>query len=130
MSDLSEEGPGQYISALQHEENLSCQLATSPELVDQFRGYGISEDKTCKLEYFFYTNTSEKAAALSSELSEMGYHADVESSGPDTKIRIVAGATVPVLMATEKVLEWTELMCTVGYKHDCEFDGWGLNPEQ
>ena len=130
MSDSSKEDLGQYISEQQHEDNLSSQLATSPELVEQFRGFGITEDRTCRLEYFFYTNSQEKAAALSFELCEMGYAAKVQETGPGKKIRVVAGATVPVQMATEKVLEWTELMCTVGFKHDCEFDGWGLNPEQ
>ena len=130
MSDPSEEEVEKYISAQQHEDNLSSQLATSPELVEQFRGFGITEDRTCKLEYFFYTNTSEKAAALSCALREIGYEAQTEESGPGKKIRVVAGATVPVLMATEKVLEWTKLMCTLGFKHDCEFDGWGLSPQQ
>ncbi len=60
----------------------------------------------------------------------MGYETDFKESGDDKKIRIVARATVPVMMATEKVLEWTENMCNVGYKHDCEFDGWGLSPQQ
>jgi hypothetical protein len=130
MSDSSNEELGQYISEQQHKDNLTSQLETSPELVEQFRGFGITEDRTCRLEYFFYTNSQEKAASLSIELCEMGYASKVQESGPGKKIRVVAGATVPVQMATEKVLEWTELMCTVGFKHDCEFDGWGLNPEQ
>ena len=56
----------------------------------------------------------------------MGYETEFKESGDDKKIRIVARATVPVMMATEKVLEWTENMCNIGYKHDCEFDVVGV----
>ena len=130
MSDTSEENPGKYISEQQHKDNLSNQLSTSPEIIEQLRGYGITEDRECRLEYFFYTNTPDKAEALTGELNGMGYATEFKESGEEKKIRIVAGATVPVVMATEKVLEWTENMCNIGYKHDCEFDGWGLSPQQ
>ncbi len=108
MSDSSEENPGKYISEQQHKDNLSNQLLTSPEIVEQLRGYGITEDRECRLEYFFYTNTVEKAGALKSELTGLGYETEFKESADNKKIRIVAGATVPVMMATEKVLEWTE----------------------
>ncbi len=130
MSDNSEEMAERYISEEQHKENLASQLATSPETMEQLRGFGIAEDRSVKLEYFFYTNAEEKAEALASELSGMGYVADFERSDNPKKIRIVAGASEPVQMSKERVLEWTESMCNLGYKHDCEFDGWGLNPEQ
>jgi len=130
MSDIPKGQPEKFISEQQHRDNLASQLSTSPETVEQLQGYGITEDRSVKLEYFFYTNTVEKAGALSNELSGMGYKTEVQEPGSDKKIRIVAGATAPIQMATEKVLEWTEAMCNTGYKHDCEFDGWGINPEQ
>ena len=131
MSEVVAEETEKFISEQQHKDNLSSQLATSPEILEQLRGYGIAEDRLVRLEYFFYTNTVEKAGALSSELSDMGYNTEVEdSSGSQKKVRVVAGSTAPIQMATEKVLEWTEAMCNAGYKHDCEFDGWGISPEQ
>lgn len=130
MSDVVEEKPARFISEQQHKDNLSSQLATSPQTLEQLRGYGIAEDRLVKLEYFFYTNTVDKAGALSSELSGMGYNTEVQEPGSDKKVRIVAGSTAPIQMASEKVLEWTEAMCNTGYKHDCEFDGWGISPEQ
>jgi hypothetical protein len=33
-------------------------------------------------------------------------------------------------MDEQTVLEWTGHMCGVGQQHDCEFDGWGTNPQQ
>ncbi|MBL7829785.1 MAG: hypothetical protein JNK41_02060 [Saprospiraceae bacterium] len=33
-------------------------------------------------------------------------------------------------MAEEVVKQWTKKMCELGYKFDCEFDGWGTDPNQ
>ena len=60
----------------------------------------------------------------------MGYANQYGESVHDKKIQIVTGWSTPLSMATAAVVEWTENMCNVGYKHDCEFDGWGTNPEQ
>lgn len=130
MFDFLKGKQKKFISEEQHKENLALQLSMSPETVDQLRNYGVTDDKSLKLEYFFYTNTGEKAEALSKELSAMGYASEFGESAQDTHIQIVTGWTTPVLMSTDNVLEWTAAMCNLGYKHDCEFDGWGTDPEQ
>ena len=33
-------------------------------------------------------------------------------------------------MDRANLLEWTEMMCRVGFEHDCEFDGWGTLIDQ
>jgi hypothetical protein len=33
-------------------------------------------------------------------------------------------------METTNVINWTKQMCKIGYQFDCEFDGWGTNPDQ
>ncbi|MFC3562039.1 ribonuclease E inhibitor RraB [Pedobacter jamesrossensis] len=33
-------------------------------------------------------------------------------------------------MTDEVVKQWTKQMCELGYKFDCEFDGWGTEPDQ
>ena len=120
----------QFISENQHKDNLASQLNMSPQTVEQLRGIGINEDRELKLEYFFYTNATEKAEALSNELSGMGYSSEFGQSAHDKKVQIVTGWSSPLQMTTAKVLEWTESMCNAGFKHDCEFDGWGTTPKQ
>jgi len=119
-----------FISENQHKENVASQLSMSPQTVEQLRGYGVTDEKSLKLEYFFYTNSSDKAEALSNELLSMGYSSEFGESVQDKKIQIVTGWSIPIQMATDSVLDWTATMCNLGYKHDCEFDGWGTNPEQ
>ena len=46
------------------------------------------------------------------------------------KIFVITGWTSPIKMDENTVLNWTKDMCEVGYKYDCDFDGWGTNPDQ
>lgn len=130
MFNLFKKKNSQFISEEQNKDNLASQLNMSPQTVEQLRDLGINEDRELKLEYFFYTNSPEKAEALSKELSGMGYGSEFGQAAHDKRIQIVTGWSSPLKMTTAKVLEWTESMCHAGFKHDCEFDGWGTTPEQ
>lgn len=130
MFDIFKGKPRRFVSEQQHKDNLDSQLSMSPKTIEQLRGYGVGEDKCLKLEYFFYTNSAEKAAELSKELEAMGYSNQYGESVHDKKIQIITGWSTPISMATKNVVEWTASMCNIGFKHDCEFDGWGTDPEQ
>jgi regulator of RNase E activity RraB len=119
-----------FITESQHNENLESQLSMSPQTVEQLREYGVKEDSKLKLEYFFYTNDSHKAEKLSNELSSIGYKSEFGTSADDKKLFIITGWSSPITMATQTVIEWTKKMCDLGFCNDCEFDGWGTNPEQ
>ncbi|MBW8183483.1 ribonuclease E inhibitor RraB [Shewanella nanhaiensis] len=119
-----------FISEQQHKDNLDYQLSMSPQTVAQLREHGVTENKLLKLEYFFYTNASVKAKSLSEELSSLGYSSEFGESANDDNIKVITGWTSPISMSTEAVMKWTSKMCHLGYSHDCEFDGWGTNPEQ
>jgi hypothetical protein len=123
-----DDGPFQSESA--HAENRSRQLTMSPQTVAQLRTYGVTEESQLKLEYFFYTNTMEKAAALAQNLADMGYKGSYNHSASDKRQFVVTGWTSPMQMDEKTVLDWTGRMCDVGHEHDCEFDGWGTNPKQ
>jgi len=119
-----------FITESQHNQNIESQLTMSPQTVEQLREYGVKKDTKLKLEYFFYTNDSEKAKKLSNELCSIGYESEYGTSADDKKLYIITGWSSPISMATLTVMEWTKKMCNLGYCNDCEFDGWGTNPEQ
>ena len=130
MFDIFKGKPKKFVSEQQHKDNLASQLSMSPQTIEQLRAYGVGEDKWLKLEYFFYTNSAEQAAELSKELDVMGYSNQYGESAHDKNMQIITGWSTPISMATDTVVEWTASMCNIGFKHDCEFDGWGTNPEQ
>jgi len=111
-------------------KNRALQLTMTPQTVAQLRKYGVTDESQLKLEYFFYTNTKEKAAALAQALSEMGYTGSYDHSASDKKQFVVTGWTLPMKIDDRTVLDWTGRMCDAGHKYDCEFDGWGTNPKQ
>ena len=123
-------GDERFVSEKTFQKNLASQVAMAPQTLAQLRQYDVSEQTELKLEYFFYTDTAAKAAALAGVLSQKGYTVEHGPSAGDKKLFIVTGWTRPMLMNEPTVVEWTRQMCRIGFEHDSEFDGWGTNPEQ
>lgn len=120
----------QFHSEAQFKENLVRQTTMTPQTLAQLYEHGVSEDSKLKLEYFFYTNSENKAASLHKALGELQYSGEYRQSASDDSIYIVTGWTVPISMSKDSAVSWTESMCRIGFEHDSEFDGWGTNPEQ
>ena len=123
-------GDGPFQSESAYAENRSRQLTMSPQTVAQLRTYGVTDESQLKLEYFFYTNTKEKAATLAQKLTSMGYTGSHDHSASDKKQFVVTGWTSSMRMDKKTVVDWTGSMCDIGHEYDCEFDGWGTNPKQ
>lgn len=122
------DGPFQTTEA--YARNRARQLTMTPQTVAQLRQYGVTDESQLKLEYFFYTNSKEKAAALAQALATLGYTGSYDHSASDKKQFVVTGWTSRMKMDDQTVLDWTGRMCDAGHEHDCEFDGWGTNPKQ
>ena len=120
----------QFHTKEQFKENVVRQTTLTPQTLSQLYEYGVTEDTKLKLEYFFYTNSEGKAAALHNALVELGYTGEYGQSASDDSIFVVSGWTTPVTMAKDSALTWTKSMCKLGFQHDAEFDGWGTNPNQ
>ena len=56
-----------------------------PVFVNQLQSLGITSEKELKLEYFFYTNTKEKAERLSNEIKNLNYSVKFGKSSGDKK---------------------------------------------
>ena len=128
--DFFKKRPGRFLQEADHQRNLTNQLNTTPQIVSQLRLYDVTAETPLKLEFFFYTNAPEKALALASRLKALGYTAETGRSGYDKRIRSITGWTTPLEMSANLVLDWVDQMCNLGFEHDCEFDGWGTDPEQ
>ena len=129
----NDEGSGEkdgFVSKQSFRENLAKQAAMSPETVRQLRKHDVTDETTLKLEFFFYTDTQEKAEALAAPLRTFHYEVETGPSAGDDGLVLVTGWSLPSKMDERSVVAWTEKMCRLGFKHDCEFDGWGTNPDQ
>lgn len=119
-----------FVSEGDYQENRTKQVSMAPLTMKQLRGYGVTDESNLKLEYFFYTNTKQKAESLANELADRGYEGSHDVSAGDSTQFVITGWTVPMFMSDEAVVGWTKEMCDLSYKFDCEFDGWGTNPSQ
>lgn len=119
-----------FVSEADFKSNRIKQITMAPQTMEQLRGYGVTDESKLKLEYFFYTNTKEKAGELARNLSNRGYDGTHDVSAGDPSLFVITGWTTPLQMSNEVVAAWTGEMCDLGYKFDCEFDGWGTNPNQ
>ncbi len=116
-----------FVSNEEFENNLALQLEMTPQTLIQLRKINITEKDELKLEYFFYTDNEENANNLSNEFKKINYKSEVVF---DNEEYLITGWSIKMKMSNEVVLEWTKQMCEIGYKFDCEFDGWGTTPNQ
>ena len=119
-----------YHSAADHEQNLTAQVNMTPQTIEQLRRIGVGAGAELRLEFFFYTDTEEKAASLATALNALGYDAASDYAAIADGTFVVTGWTTKLKMDTAIVVKWTGEMCSLGYSHDAEFDGWGTNPNQ
>jgi regulator of RNase E activity RraB len=120
----------QFVAEDKFNNNIAKQMSMTPQVMEQLRKLNVTDEKELKLEYFFYTNNAEKAEQLADEVGKLGYSVRHGISAGDKKLFIVTGWTTKMKMTDDLVADWTEQMCELGYKFDCEFDGWGTNPNQ
>ena len=119
-----------FVSEPEFNANRTKQITMAPQTTEQLHGYGVTDESRLKLEYFFYTNTKEKAEELARDLASRGYNSNHDVAAGDPSLFVITGWTTPLQMSNEVVTAWTGEMCDLGYKFDCEFDGWGTNPNQ
>ena len=120
----------QFVTENSLKRNSENQLAMTPKTLMQLREIDVDENMELKLEYFFYTNNLEKAQKLAAELEALHYSVDFGKSGSDKNLFVITGWSTRMQMSNEAVGLWTSQMCQLGYKYDCEFDGWGTSPDQ
>ena len=121
---------GQFVSAKAFEEKSAIQLNMLPVLMEKLRELNVDEERELMLEFFFYTNTYQKAGAFAQELSNLNYQVKYGVSEGAKNLFIITGWSAKVKMQDAVVASWIRQMCSLGYKFDCEFDGWGTMPDQ
>ena len=115
----------QFVTDEQHQDHLKKLEAINSKMLSDLGKYGVNDNSALSLNFYFVTNDSLKAQQLSEELEKSGYHANtIHSSPKDHSLWVLSGNSASVGMDSASVNKWTASICEVGYKHDCEFQGW------
>ena len=111
-------------------ENEKMQMKLAPITLSHLKNFGVSDDTELKVEFFFYSRDQIHADALVNKLKELNYEVYSCRSAGNEDLFLITGWTTKMKMDDKTVQDWTEEMCEVGYRFDCQFDGWGTTPAQ
>lgn len=119
-----------FVSINNFLDNRNIQAQMVPRTVEQLQKFNISSEKKSQLEYFFYSNSAEKAARLAAEMKKLNYIVYDETPAANKELFSTNGLTTKMQMSDEVLIQWAKEMCEIGYTFDCEFDGWGTLIDQ
>ncbi|MDQ3681911.1 MAG: ribonuclease E inhibitor RraB [Bacteroidota bacterium] len=104
---------------------IAIQPKLNRSLLRLFKQYGGTKTGS-PVEFFFYTDTEDKANNLVIELVKLKYEIyGISSPAKGIQHWCIIGVTTPLLMNEYELTKWCEAMNRLGYETDCRFDGWG-----
>jgi hypothetical protein len=119
-----------FVSENEYKKNRKRQLELVPKTLKlwtspaPFKENNASEEHTIKLDLFFYTNTQEKAQALTNALKDSLSAIEYKKATDGRKVFVITGQTKEIKMNEHLVLELVQKMTDTGFSHDCDFNGW------
>ena len=119
-----------FVTEEAFKENSSKQVEAVTIVLGVLRKHSLSDTNLRCLEFFFYTNAIEKAKLLAEDLQKKEYSAAYRKSGHGNKSFVITGWTRKISIGDSALATWVKEMCELGYKYDCEFDGWGTDIDQ
>jgi hypothetical protein len=114
-----------FFSKKEMADSIALQPKLSRSLVKLFKQYGGTKTES-PVEFFFYTDTEDKANNLVIELVKLKYEVyGIHPPANDIQDWSIIGATIPLMMNEQEMTKCCEKMNRLGYETDCRFDGWG-----
>jgi len=114
-----------FIDENEYENIREEQIQISQQKIEEYLKFNIDVNKTFKVEYFFITNTKNKAEKFYIEIKKLNYTAQYFFS-PVEKIFLIAGLSPIMNVSDDVIIDWTKEMCEFGYNYDSKFDGWEI----
>lgn len=118
-----------FVTQELYEKNLERQLTTNKLIVQRLTELGVREGQTILLDFSFYAIDLPNLKLLEQTLQEMNYtELQIKNSSHNqTEFYLLRGKTTPIEFGENSINEWVKDMIAIGFKYDCEFDGWGTN---
>ena len=114
-----------HVSKESYFENFESQIFLVSKTLKLLRKLSLKKVNEQQLEFFFYTNTPDKAQALAEEIVRLNYSVHFNKLSGDKELYLISGMTIKMSMDDSTITKWSQKMCKLGYRFDCKFDGWG-----
>ncbi|WP_125720110.1 ribonuclease E inhibitor RraB [Flavobacterium ustbae] len=118
----------QFVSETDFIINQGTQFRAAIESLVTLRDAAVEEEDELKIDYFFYTNTLEKAQNLEKEIQKKHYIVNHAIASHDKQLFVISGRTTAIKMMHETLSKWAGEMCELGYQYDCSFENWKIVP--
>ena len=113
-----------FFSKKEMADAIVVQPKLNRSLFNLFKQYGGTRTES-PVEFFFYTDTEDKANNLAIELVKLKYEIyGIYPPAGDIHNWSIIRATTQLLMNEHELTKWCEAMTILGYETDCRFDGW------
>jgi hypothetical protein len=100
-----------FVNEQQHRDHLHKMNEINASMLSDFSKYGVHDNSTLSLNFYFVTNDSMKAQHLSEDLVKKGYHTNpIHSSPKDRSLWVLTGNAASVSMDTASVNQWTSIV--------------------
>ncbi len=106
-------------------ENIDHQLRMLDVTWEQFQSHGVDSETELILEFVYLAPDKKSAQSLNDALED--YDSEVRSKGVLKREWFVDGKSHPTNVSKEVLTRWLEFMVALGWKHGCEFDGFGAS---
>ena len=116
----------QFVSEEDFQSNLESQDFKITRTFKVMSEFHLKAKEKIEIDFFFYTDTSEKAKRLSEALKKLNFDVSWYTPISNRNLYSVIGWTDKIENDEELLIYWSKFMCQLGYKFDCNFDGWGM----
>ena len=116
----------QFVSEEDFKNNLESQDSKVTRTLGVMSAFNLKAKEKLEIDFFFYTDTSEKAERFAAALKELDFESSWYKPINDRNLYSITCWTDKIDNDEELLTYWTKHLCQLGYKYDCEFDGWGM----
>src|SRR5471030_1735354 len=97
----------QYVAKVEHNESTNAQAFLAGKVLDIYNELGDGEEKEQEIEFFFYTNTAEKAKELKAALKKLRYKIYRTNFAERFSSYSISGSTNKMKMDVETIARWS-----------------------
>lgn len=117
----------QFISEVDFSTNRGRQSHLAIEKLVKLREANVEEEDVFRINYSFFAENPEKAQELAKALQYLNHAVEDKIAKTSKGLFVVKGKSIPVKMMHEVLRKWALDMCDLGYKYDCDFEGWDID---
>jgi hypothetical protein len=118
--------PDRFVTEEAFEDCLEEQETIAQFAIEHYTMIGQEKGTELDVDFYFSTNTKEKAEIFLGEMAKRGFHGCLSTPRPPDNLYSVVLTKTKVAITENNLTILAREMCKIGYVFDCSFDSWGM----